>query len=204
MEAFPITAAFALTCDRPVEAFMAAVQEYGRHAGNFLVDLAPKKIASYLTWWTGYETTDIDTVSAVIQPIAFMERRLNRLQALKKMDDQSINDLHPAFLHRLRSVSLSQEVFVQFTKHLNGKITFQKYDADLGELMVHVDRMRSVAEGLAELDTTMLCQQAQCPFHRFRVCGRVATLPDDFRNCKFKVQLEEMNMSPETLESLKY
>jgi hypothetical protein len=200
---FALAGAFALSCERPIAAFLEAIQQIGKNNGRFLADLSREEGEHYLALWTGYEPTAVEDTIKQMPANPFLERRLDRLKALREQNAEELQQLG-GMLFRGRTTRFAEELGLQFSKRPGGKVAVIKHDQDSLAAYSSLEVARSLAEGLAGLTTTMLCPLAECPFHRFQVCGRVSTIPDDYRQCGFKKNLEsEFSVHPETLEELR-
>src|SRR5262245_19140702 len=54
-ELFPLAATFALSCAKPVAAYLDAVKEVGKHDRGWLLGLSAGESARVLAVWTGHE-----------------------------------------------------------------------------------------------------------------------------------------------------
>jgi hypothetical protein len=91
----------------------------------------------------------------------------------------------------------------QFTIHQDFELRVLQHDQDLAEMVYPVSAEISLFEGLAGLESTMLCPLAECPFHRFRICGRIPAIPADAGSCEHRSNLEgPYGLTPKRLDEL--
>ena len=109
-----------------------------------------------------------------------------------------------AFLHRMMDSDTVLEIVPQFSRQKGGTMTGQPLDQKFAQAIPVLETFRGVFEGLGGLETTMLCPRAECPFHRFRICGRVSFIPDDADSCRQRHALEtEYKLTPEILSDFR-
>jgi hypothetical protein len=172
---FPLAAAFALSCSRPVMAYLEALREIGRHDGDWLLGLNARGSAQALAVWTGHETIDVGEAAVLAPPARLIETRLNRLKARLESDVDLARRIGP-YLHRKIESEVIQEIMPQFARQAGGGMRVQLPDKELAQFIPTIEICRGLFEGLAGLETTMLCTREECPFHQFRICGRVVTI----------------------------
>lgn len=201
-ELFPVAAAFALNCRNPVRAYLDAVVEIGKHEGNFLTRYSAEAGAQILGQWTGHEPIQVDDLMRQVPLPIFHRRAIARLHAWRESHPDRVADLGP-FLFKQRDTETVRELMPQFTLHKNFEVRVLQHDADLAETTYPLSAEISLFEGLSGLESTMHCHLEECPFHRFRICGRIPAIPPHPDSCEHRKKLEgPYKLTPERLEVL--
>ena len=172
---FPVAAAFALNCQDPVAAFLGAVVEMGKHEVAFLTRYSAQDGERILAQWTGYEPIKLDEVTTQLALPVFQQRSVDRFHVSLREHPEHTANLGP-FLYRQRDVETIRQLMPQFILHKDFELRALPHGTDLAEAVYPLSAEISVLEGLAGLETTMHCQLAECPFFRFRICGRVPAI----------------------------
>jgi hypothetical protein len=200
-ELFPLVATFALSCSKPVAAYLDGVKEIGKHDRDWLLGLKAEESAQVLAVWTGHEAIDVTEAASQTALIPLIQSRLDRLKARLKADADLAQQIGP-HLHRMKEGALVEEIVPQFARRSDGLLA-QPRDKELAKDMLFIETSRGLFEGLAGLETTMLCTREECPFHHFRICGRVSSIPQDAASCRYrKVLIEEYKLTPEKLHEI--
>jgi hypothetical protein len=189
-EAFPIAAAFALSCRNPVGAYLDAVVEIGKHEVSFLTRYKAAKGVQILAQWTGHEPMQVDGILQQLELPVFSSRPIERLDNCRKEHPDEVANLGP-FIFRIQNVEVLRDLMPQFTLYKDLKIGVVKHDSDLAKTIYPLLTEFSLFEGLAGLESTMRCPLDECPFHRFRICGRISVIPAHPDVCKHRTNLEE-------------
>jgi hypothetical protein len=199
---FSLAAAFALSCQKPVEAYLEALREIGRRDRNWLLELDARESTQALAVWTGHEAMAVDEAARLVPPTRLLRPRLECLNARLKNDVDLGRKVGP-YLYRMMDTDLISEIMPQFTRKRGGAMVVQPRAQEFAQAIPLIETYRGVFEGLASLETTMLCDKEECPFHRFRICGRVSDIPKDAASCRQRQALEtDYKMTPEVLTNL--
>lgn len=200
-EGFPIAAAFALNCRDPVRSFLDAIVEIGKRGGDFLARYGAKQQAQILAEWAGHDPISIDALMQQIPLPIFHRRAIDRFEAWQKKYPDRVADLGP-FLFKQEDTETARELMPQLTLNKDFEVRALQHDADLAEMVYPLSAEISILEGLVGLESTMRCNLEECPFHRFRVCGRIPSIPPEPESCAHRRNLEEQYMlTPERLEA---
>ena len=199
---FPVAAAFALNCQDPVAAFLGAVVEMGKHEVAFLTRYSAQDGERILAQWTGYEPIKLDEVTTQLALPVFQQRSVDRFHVSLREHPEHTANLGP-FLYRQRDVETIRQLMPQFILHKDFELRALPHGTDLAEAVYPLSAEISVLEGLAGLETTMHCQLAECPFFRFRICGRVPAIPERVDSCSHRRNMEvSYKLTPEQLEAI--
>ena len=191
---FPVVAAFALSCVDPVAAFLTGIREVGLHGATSLADRPGAEANQFLTLWTGHDTVSVPEVIDLAGTSPFLERSLARLGELPpEVPTEQLG----AALYRLSDMASIRALIPQFIRMRGTQMGVLDHDKDLAPLAAEIEPVRSLAEGLAGLETTMTCPQEKCEFHRYRICGRVSEIPDTFESCRHRSRLQANGITPE-------
>jgi hypothetical protein len=200
-ELFPLAATFALSCSKPVAAYLETLKEMGKHDRGWLLGLTARESAQVLAVWTGHESIDVSEAARQTAHTPLIQTRLNRLKARLESDADLAQQIGP-HLHRMMDGPVVEEIGPQFTRRSDSLIA-QPRDKELAGSLFVVETSRGIFEGLAGLETTMLCPRQECPFHHFRICGRVSSIPHDAASCGYRQMLvEKYKLTPEKLSAL--
>ena len=191
---FPVVTAFALSCADPVAAFLTAIREVGLHGAASLADRTGAEANQFLTLWTGHDTVSVPEVIELVGTSPFLERSLARLGELPP--DVPAEQLGAA-LYRLSDMATIRALIPQFIRMRGAQMRVLNHDKDLAALVAETEPIRSLAEGLAGLETTMTCTQEKCEFHRYRICGRVSEIPATHESCRHRIMLQANGITPE-------
>jgi FRG domain len=198
---FPVAGAFALSCKNPIRAYLDAVVEIGKHEGSFLARYSAEEGAQILAQWTGHEPIQVDDLLRQVPLPVFLDRAIQRLDGWRKTHPDRVADLGP-FLFKQQDLETARELMPQFTLHHDPAVRVLQHDADLAKTIYPLSAQISLFEGLAGLESTMRCPHAECPFHRFRICGRIPAIPSHPDSCKHRENLEGFyKLTPERLEA---
>jgi hypothetical protein len=200
-ELFPVAAAFALNCRSPVRAYLDAIVEIGKHEGDFVTRYSAEAGAQILGQWTGHEPIQVDDLTRQVPLPVFHRLAITRLHAWRKAHPDRVTDLGP-FLFKQRDIETVRELMPQFTLHKGFEVHVLQHDADLAETVYPLSAEISLFEGLAGLESTMRCHLNECPFHCFRICGRIPAVPPHPDSCEHRKSLEgAYKLTPVRLEA---
>jgi hypothetical protein len=200
-EVFPVAAVFALNCRNPIQAYLDALIEIGKHEGNFLTRFSAETGMEILAQWTGHEPIHIDDLTRQIELPVFQGRAVKRLRVWRKAHPDSVADLGP-FLFKQQDLETVRELMTQFTLHKDFEVRVLQHDTDIAEAVYPLSAEISLFEGLAGLESTMRCPLEECPFHRFRICGRIPTIPSHPDSCEHRKNIEgSYHLTPESLQA---
>lgn len=201
-DAFPIAAGFALNCRHPIRAFLDAVVEIGRQGGSFLTRYGAAEGAKILAQWTGHDPISIDDTLRQVPLPPFHQRAIERLHAWREKHPERVADLGP-FLFKQHDMETVRELMPQLALHRDYTVRALRHDADLVEMVYPLFIEAGLLEGCAGLESTMRCHLEECPFHRFRICGRVPEIPADPDSCKHRKNVETTyKLTPEQVGAL--
>ncbi len=202
-EVFPIAAAFALNCRNPIRAYLDAIVEIGKHGGDFLTRYSAEEGAQILSQWTGHEPIQVDDVKRQTHLPKFQRSAVERLVAWGEAHPDRVADLG-LFLFKQQDMETMRELMPQFTRYKDSELRVLEHDMDLVKTIYPLSTEISLFEGLAGLESTMRCNLTECPFHHFRICGRIPAIPPDPDSCEQRKNLEESyKLTPERLEVLR-
>src|SRR5262249_18055496 len=144
-----------------------------------------------------------DEVVRQVPPVPLLRSRLERLNA-RVAKDATFGKQIGAFLYRMMDSNAVAEIVPQFNQLKGGTMSTRQFDQKFAQSIPLLETFRGIFEGIEGLETTMLCQLKECPFHRFRICGRVSFVPDDANSCRQRHALETVyELTPELIATLK-
>lgn len=192
---FPTLASFALNTVNPVRAFVDAVREVGLR-GELTIDEVPREAAEqHLASWTGHNHVPVDRILGLIPIGVVWKRRITSLKEMRQTHADEIAKLGPN-IDKIDSSEVMDRLMPPLGKIGGGKVILRQEAGIPPEVLVTLDRRRSLAEGIAGTAPAQVCPHRECPWHTLRTCSALTTAPPAAATCPVRAEFHETVSRP--------